>query len=280
MTHIHPITNNTEASDPLAATLENVPLVPGLADTPSAALIDLVAFTNGQTGTSNPQRQGLSSAIKDGMSPLNIAANTPAAAAAYSPLWAVNLAKWVGKPGDRQTSVQDVQALAAEGKVASFNPKDPASNPPLAPSGIVVNCPIIATVSDSAAAAPRIDTKFLESARDIDLTRNTVVLPLHPAVLPSGTKTYFIVTEASTAAAAKAWGANHAPSLSNLKGTAQVQAVRGASTPQPGSVLQVPATVDFTHGKRSVTPNPTTGFPPTAFSFSAQGNKGKRMCGH
>jgi len=67
----------TEASDPLAATLENVPYVPAMANIPAAALIDLVAFTNGQTGLNNPQRQGLNSAIKDGASPLNIVDNTP-----------------------------------------------------------------------------------------------------------------------------------------------------------------------------------------------------------
>jgi hypothetical protein len=103
-----------DASDPLAATLENVPFVPLLAKTPAAALIDLVAFTNGQTGKDSPQRQGLQSAIKDGLSPLNIAANTPASPA-YSPLWAVNLAKWVGQPGDRQTSVSAVQVRGSGG---------------------------------------------------------------------------------------------------------------------------------------------------------------------
>jgi hypothetical protein len=72
--------------------------VPLLANTPEAALIDLVAFANGQTGKDNPQRQGLSSALKDMMDPLNIVDNTPASPA-YSPLWAVNLAKWVGAPG-------------------------------------------------------------------------------------------------------------------------------------------------------------------------------------
>jgi hypothetical protein len=88
----------TEASDPLAAALENVPYVPLLARTPKAALVDLVVFANGQTGKDNPQRQGLSSALKDNLGPLNIAANTPASPA-YSPLWAVNLAKWLGPPG-------------------------------------------------------------------------------------------------------------------------------------------------------------------------------------
>ena len=143
---------STEASDPLAATLENVPFVPALSETPPAALIPLVAFTNGATGVENPQRQGLGSAIKDGLSPLNIAENSPESPA-YSPLWAVELAKWVGpSPGPRQASVDEVAALSANGTVASFNPKDPSSNPRLAPSGIVVNCPIIATVVDNTVA--------------------------------------------------------------------------------------------------------------------------------
>jgi hypothetical protein len=137
---------STDASDPLAATLENVPYVPALAKVPDSTLIDLVAFTNGQTGATNPERQGLTSAIADGQSPLNIAANAPDSPA-YSPLWAVNLAKWVrSPPGPVQTSVSAVQGLSSQGQVASFNPMDPSSNAALARSGIVVNCPIIGAV--------------------------------------------------------------------------------------------------------------------------------------
>jgi hypothetical protein len=77
---------STDASDPLAATLENVPLAPATGGTPAGALIDLVAFTNGATGPANPQRQGLASAIKDGLPPLNIAANFPGQVCGRSPL--------------------------------------------------------------------------------------------------------------------------------------------------------------------------------------------------
>ena len=52
-------------------------LLTGAMATPEEALVTLVAFTNGATGAANPQRQGLSSAIKDGLSPLNVAANFP-----------------------------------------------------------------------------------------------------------------------------------------------------------------------------------------------------------
>lgn len=80
--------------------MENVPYVPLLSNTTPAALIDIVAFTNGQTGKDNPQRQGLASAIQDGLSPLNVVANTPNSPS-YSPLWALNMAKWVVEPGMR-----------------------------------------------------------------------------------------------------------------------------------------------------------------------------------
>lgn len=142
----------TDASDTLTATLENVPYVPLLNATPAAALIDIVAFTNGQTGINNTQRQGLNSAIKDGVSPLNIAGNTPASPG-YSPLWALVLAKWLGMPGERQTSEGQVDRLGAAGKVASFNPMDASANPPLTRSGIVVNCPIVASVAQPSNAA-------------------------------------------------------------------------------------------------------------------------------
>jgi hypothetical protein len=143
---------STEASDKLAATLENVPYVPLLADVPKSALIGLVAFTNGQTGAANPQRQGLASAIKDGLSPLNVVSRVPSSPL-YSPLWDVVLATWVGgKPGARQTSVPEIKALGATGKLASFSPGG-TSAPPLGPAGIIVNCPIIASVKDGTAAS-------------------------------------------------------------------------------------------------------------------------------
>jgi hypothetical protein len=143
---------STDASDPLAAALEGVTFAPALAAAPAAALADLVAFTNGESGAGSPQRQGLASAIRDGLPPLNIAATTPSSPG-YSPLWALNLAKWVGRPGPRQTSATAVQLLSAQGKVAAFDRAAPASNGPLGPSGIVVNCPIVATFTPRGAAA-------------------------------------------------------------------------------------------------------------------------------
>jgi hypothetical protein len=275
-----------------------VPYVPGLAKAPPASLIDLVAFTNGQAGKANPQRQGLGSAIKDGADPLNIPANTPASPA-YSPLWAVNLVQWRDKPGDRQTSVAAVKALEADGKVAGFDPMAAAgaAPAPVGPSGIVVNCPIIAALGGADAAGDAAAPKPFLRTLGLDVAAGTVRLPLHRARLADGGTAYYIVTEASTPEAAAAWGASHAPALASAaaiaqrakvvtpagqgggggggggsRGLLQANESQGAGGELP--LLQVPATVNFARGKRSVTPDPKTGFPPTAFNFSAQGNPG------
>jgi len=56
----------------------------------------LIAFINGQTGTTNPQRQGLNAALFDGHSPLNILKEIPEPTAQfdYSPLWDIHLVRW------------------------------------------------------------------------------------------------------------------------------------------------------------------------------------------
>lgn len=140
-------------------------------------------------------------------------------------------------------------------------------------------------------AQPVVETSFVQpnklGAAAVDLAAKTVTLPLHRAALAGSNKAsvWFIVTETSTQAAATAWGASHAPVLAAAAGSAVVQRafpVAGAgdtaASPAAGqSLLRVNATVNFQHGKRSVTPDPNTGFPPTNFSFSAQGNAGKLL---
>jgi len=88
-----------DASLDVAAALEDVTLAPALNAAPgrgaeekdTSARAALVAFTNSQTGATNPQRQGLSSAILDGLSPLNVINPIPGDNV-YSPLWDVHLA--------------------------------------------------------------------------------------------------------------------------------------------------------------------------------------------
>lgn len=129
---------------------------------------------------------------------------------------------------------------------------------------------------------PTVQKAFIPKSQDINLIDNTVKLPLHRAVLPDNTTVYFIVLDSSTADAAQTWGVTHTPILANAKDSAVVQRVSAvdgapptAAAVGPSQVLQVNATVDFLHGKRSVAPDPVTGFPPSNFSYSAQGNKGK-----
>jgi hypothetical protein len=97
-----------DASDPTAATIEDATYAPDLNAAPSPGCADaavvsstcaresLIAFTNGQTGAANPQRQGLNAVIADGPPPLNILQEVPEPSSQfdYSPMWDVHLATW------------------------------------------------------------------------------------------------------------------------------------------------------------------------------------------
>jgi hypothetical protein len=129
-------------------------------------------------------------------------------------------------------------------------------------------------------------TSFIAEPDSINLANNTVTLPLHRASLRNGTQLYFIVTEASTAEASRLWSCSHSAALAAVRGTTVVQNVLAVNATNaasaravgPGSLLQLPATVNFLYGKRSVTPDPVAGFPPINFTYSARGNEG--MCIH
>ena len=79
---VHYVSFDASASVPAA--IEDVTYAPALGAAPTpgdesdaSSREGLVAFTNGQTGVDNPQRQGLSSALLDGLSPLNILHEVP-----------------------------------------------------------------------------------------------------------------------------------------------------------------------------------------------------------
>lgn len=142
---------STEASDPVAATLENATYAPALNNVPivgddstASARSGLVAFTNGQISATNPQRQGLNSALLDGLDPLNILSWNPNQSR-YSPLWDVYLAQWsqdaisTGQ-NVRQTDFFEVKNYLAErGLVTSFG------GGAFAPTGFIVNCPTVSS---------------------------------------------------------------------------------------------------------------------------------------
>ena len=137
-----------DSSDPVAATIEDVTYAPSLNalptlndDSTASSRATLVAFVNGQTGVNNPQRQGLNSAILDGLDPLNLLRWNPSQGR-YSPMWDVNLAKWADQivaagQNFRQTDVGTAQGLADHGELTA------PDGSPLTASGFIVNCPIV-----------------------------------------------------------------------------------------------------------------------------------------
>lgn len=140
---------STESSSPVAATIENVTFAPALDNLPSvgddstaSARATLVGFTNGQTGVGNPQRQGISSAILDGLAPLQLLRWNPSQGR-YSPVWDVNLAQWsaaavANGQNTRQTAVSTAQEqLAPAGLITG------PGGAPFGASGFIVICPII-----------------------------------------------------------------------------------------------------------------------------------------
>ena len=139
---------STDASDPLAATLEGATYAPALKDlsvgrddSAFSAIERIFVFINGPMGKDNPQRQGLDSAIVDGESPLNVLGGIPSVATDYSPLWDMNLGMWTNTSidkGYRSRMIEEFQILGMAQKGWITGP----AGGPFGSVGIVVNCPI------------------------------------------------------------------------------------------------------------------------------------------
>ncbi|MFL5299215.1 MAG: hypothetical protein ACJ79R_02585 [Anaeromyxobacteraceae bacterium] len=141
---------STDSSLDVAAALENVTFAPLLNEAPTldddstaSSRTSLAAFVNGRTGAANPERQGLASAILDGLSPLNVLRWNPSQGR-YSPLWDVHLAAWtpaaIAAGQDlRQRDYGDVLGLASHGLVTA------PDGSPFGASNFIVNCPIISS---------------------------------------------------------------------------------------------------------------------------------------
>ena len=138
---------STDSTVELAAALEGATLAPALAAAPEVgqdgtdqARTSLAAFVNGPTGVTNPQRQGLNSALLGEGDPLNVLAWMPNQGR-YSPLWDVFLTEWAAGQTPRQiTRFADVADLAEAGTVTG------PGGAPWGAAGVIVNCPIIALV--------------------------------------------------------------------------------------------------------------------------------------
>ncbi len=92
---------STDTNSPLTATAEAATFAPGLEDIQGGGDDSLFSpverifvFVNGPTGKDNPQRQGLNSALSDGVTPLNVLGGIPTVATDYSPIWDLNPAVW------------------------------------------------------------------------------------------------------------------------------------------------------------------------------------------
>ena len=139
---------STDSSAPDAAALEGVTYAPLLNAAPfvggdgtDSARASLAAFINGQTGANNPERQGLNSALLDGLDPLNVLAWNPSQGR-YSPLWDVHATQWSSQAiasgqNKRQRDFGTIINLGDKGTVTS------PGGAPFGPAGFVVNCPII-----------------------------------------------------------------------------------------------------------------------------------------
>ena len=140
---------STEASDPVVAALDAGTFAPALGDvqvgrddSAFSAVERLFPIANGPTGKNNPQRQGLSSALADGLDPLSVIGGLPTVALDYSPLWDLNLAEWTPEAirrGYRARVIDEFQLLelVSRGWITGPEGADFGS------TGIVVNCPIV-----------------------------------------------------------------------------------------------------------------------------------------
>jgi len=148
---------STEASDPGVATVERATYVPSLAR--AGGKVPIIVFANGQTGADNPQAQGLAHAALDTnlsqeatldnastlLASRNILTAFPvgAMAAAYSPLWDVDIAAWslqavASGKNLLQKDQTKISALVNDKALTGPNGKS------FGPVGTVVNCPVVA----------------------------------------------------------------------------------------------------------------------------------------
>ena len=148
-----------DASSAIVAALEGVTLAPALDAAPRVDDEDaatstreaMIAVTNGPTGTSNPSRQGLSSALVDKLDPDNILHETPVlplhadiGSTDYSPMCDVRFAEWTRdaiNAGDRG----ELQSFdAAMTRAGSTPPKVTGfQGVQFAAVGTLVNCSLI-----------------------------------------------------------------------------------------------------------------------------------------
>ena len=157
----------TESSDIGAATIERGTYTPRLGNLPTygqslptdeSALLGFSPVSNGETGPTNPQRQGLNSTILDGTAydPINVFPldpdNKKEYGNNYSPMWDAHINAWTPTAiaaGKRRriTSFEDLAKLVKQGYVTDFSGNYGEPNgfvAGLRPSHVIINCPVMA----------------------------------------------------------------------------------------------------------------------------------------
>jgi hypothetical protein len=150
---------STDASDPMVAAFERSTWAPAMAATPKvaesgagSARFGILAIANGVTDRTSPERQGMQSALKDGLSPLNILQAAPLPGdSSYTPAWDLHLAMWTSSAVSQDQRVkiitwQEAKAYAERGLLVTAMPG--TANPLLGgleAAGVVVNCPVMAS---------------------------------------------------------------------------------------------------------------------------------------
>ena len=139
---------STDANDPGVAALEGATFAPGLQDLTVggddgafSSIERIFIAANGPVGRDNPQRQGLSSALVDGRSPLNVFGGIPTIATDYSPLWDANIYEWTEEAierGYRSRNFEEfrILGLAVQGWITGPDGARFGS------SGPIINCPV------------------------------------------------------------------------------------------------------------------------------------------
>lgn len=138
---------STEANDETVAALEGATYAPGLKavtvggdDGAFSGVERIFIAANGAEGKDNPQRQGLSSAIKGEGDALNVLGGIPTIATDYSPLWDANLYEWTPEAiakGYRARNFEEfrILGLAQEGHITG------PGGAKFGSVGAIINCP-------------------------------------------------------------------------------------------------------------------------------------------
>lgn len=140
---------STESDSAGVAALEGATHAPALSgidsaigDLPGEAVEPIFVVVNGATGKENADRQGLVSALSDGLAPLNVVGDIPTFGDGYSPLWDSHPVVW----SDQAIAGGDRVLLRDGDVIADLARRGLLTGPggrPVGAEGVIVNCPVI-----------------------------------------------------------------------------------------------------------------------------------------